>query len=149
MSEELADPASVVIERRVQWPDTDAAGHQHHSVVLRWVEEAELALLDGLGLADLFGRTPRVNYRADYRARLWLGQRVDITLAVARIGTSSLTYQYDVDSDKKSVASGEITIVHTGSNATGAQPWPEAIRAVLGGGGEQPHECLVRDSCRY
>jgi len=54
-----------------------------------------------------------------------------------------------VDSDKKSAASGEITIVHTGSNATGAQPWPEAIRAALGGGGEQPHECLVRDTCSY
>ncbi len=144
MSSELTDPASVVIERRVQWPDTDAAGHQHHSVVMRWAEEAELALLDSLGLADLFGRTPRVNYRADYRARLWLGQRVGITLAVARIGRSSLAYHFDVDGDETSVASGEITIVHTGTNTTGAQPWPEATRAALAGGGEQPQERLTR-----
>ncbi len=51
MTVELADPASVVIERRVEWPDTDAAGHQHHSVVMRWVEEAEAALLEPLGLS--------------------------------------------------------------------------------------------------
>ncbi len=49
MTVELADPASVVIERRVEWPDTDAAGHQPHSVVMRWVEEAEAALLERLG----------------------------------------------------------------------------------------------------
>jgi len=46
MTVELADPARVVIERRVEWPDTDADGHQHHSVVMRWVEEAEAALLE-------------------------------------------------------------------------------------------------------
>jgi len=137
VSSQLIDPASVVIERRVQWPDTDAAGHQHHSVVMRWVEEAELALLDGLGLAHLFGRTPRVNYQADYRARLWLGQRVVITLAVAQIGTSSLTYHFDVGSGETSVASGEVSIVHTGTNATGAQPWPAKIRAALSDSGVQ------------
>ena len=31
----------VMIERAVEWYDTDAAGHQHHSVILRWAEAAD------------------------------------------------------------------------------------------------------------
>ena len=36
--------AAVLVQRRVEWPDTDAAGHYHHSTVVRWVEAAEAVL---------------------------------------------------------------------------------------------------------
>jgi acyl-CoA thioesterase FadM len=62
---ERGDFPSVVITRRLQWQDTDASGHQHHSVVLRWVEEAEAVLLDELGLTGLLGHTPRVRYEVN------------------------------------------------------------------------------------
>lgn len=93
-------PARIVVEQRVEWPDTDAA---------------------------------------DYTTRLWFGQRVEVDLGVARIGRSSLTYRFEVRSDDTTAARGEMTIVHTGTNATGAQQWPEAFRAVLAGAGQQPH----------
>jgi len=40
----IPSPASVVVDRRVEWQDTDAAGHYHHSTVIRWVEAAEAVL---------------------------------------------------------------------------------------------------------
>lgn len=50
--------AKVTIERTVEWYDTDAAGHQHHSCIVRFVEAAEAALLREHDLAWLFGETP-------------------------------------------------------------------------------------------
>src|SRR5690606_35087854 len=45
--------AGVTIGRTVEWQDTDAAGHYHHSAVIRWVEAAETALHERLGLTEL------------------------------------------------------------------------------------------------
>lgn len=33
--EKVMAPARVVVERLLEWPDTDAAGHHHHGAVLR------------------------------------------------------------------------------------------------------------------
>ncbi|MDR7303564.1 acyl-CoA thioesterase [Haloactinomyces albus] len=142
-------PTAATITRRVQWPDTDASGHQHHSVVMRWAEEAEAALLDGLGLADQFGHTPRVRYQVDYRSRLWFGDRVEVELAVAQVGRSSLTYHFRVHGPLGCAAEGEMTIVHTGTNSSGSVPWPEATRAALMGKGRQPDEGLSREGFQY
>ena len=57
----------VEIERRVEWVDTDAAGHQHYTAILRWAEAAEAELLRSLGIDWLFGRTPRVRHEVDYQ----------------------------------------------------------------------------------
>ena len=62
---------SIRVERTVEWPDTDAAGHYHHSSVIRWVEAAESELHLALGLPELFGHVPHVHYEVDYLERLW------------------------------------------------------------------------------
>lgn len=123
---------SVVVERRVEWPDTDAAGHYHHSTVVRWVEAAEAVLLRRLGLAHLFGSTPRVHFEADYRARLWFGEAVRIELGVAKVGSSSLTYVFTVHGEEGvEAASGRMVIAHSAARATGTTPWPADVREVL------------------
>ncbi|MGR7003503.1 acyl-CoA thioesterase [Yinghuangia aomiensis] len=66
-----AEPASVVVERRVEWPDTDAAGHRLFSAVQRWAEAAEAVLLGRLACGACSGSTPRVHYEADFLRRLW------------------------------------------------------------------------------
>lgn len=64
-------PTSIVVRREVEWRDTDAAGHYHHSAVIHWVEAAEAALQQRLGLGELYGTVPRVRYEVDYLDRLW------------------------------------------------------------------------------
>ncbi|MFE2141323.1 acyl-CoA thioesterase [Streptomyces sp. NPDC059456] len=136
----------VVVERRVEWPDTDAAGHYHHSTVVRWVEAAEAVLLRRLGLAHLFGSTPRVHFEADYRARLWFGEAVRIELNVAKVGASSLHYVFTVLGEEGvEAASGRMVIAHSASRATGTTPWPADVREVLTRSGPQAPELLTRD----
>lgn len=135
---------SVVIERRVEWPDTDAAGHYHHSTVVRWVEAAEAVLLRRLGLSHLFGSTPRVRFEASYRARLWFGETVRTELEVVKVGTSSLHYAFTVrGAGEEPAASGRMVIAHSASQATGSTPWPDDVREVLTKAGPQAPELFA------
>ncbi|MFG2640329.1 acyl-CoA thioesterase [Streptomyces sp. NPDC048370] len=135
---------SVVVERRVEWPDTDAAGHYHHSTVVRWVEAAEAVLLRRLGLAHLFGSTPRVHFEADYRARLWFGETVRTELKVVKVGTSSLHYAFAVRGEgEEPAALGRMVIAHSASRATGSTAWPDEVREVLTKAGPQAPELFA------
>ncbi|MFI5615097.1 acyl-CoA thioesterase [Amycolatopsis sp. NPDC051903] len=119
------------IERRVEWHDTDASGHQHNSVVLRWAEEAEAELLRGKGLAWLFGRTPRVRHEVNYRGRLWFGDVVRVTFRVTRLGRTSLTFGFEVHGPHGVAADGAVVVVHAEPDAPAATPWPDEVRAAL------------------
>ncbi|UGY92180.1 acyl-CoA thioesterase [Streptomyces gobiensis] len=135
---------SVVIERRVEWPDTDAAGHYHHSTVVRWVEAAEAVLLRRLGLAHLFGSIPRVHFEADYRERLWFGEIVRTELRVTKVGTASLHYAFTVRGQGgEAAATGRMTIAHSAARATGSTPWPDEVREVLAKAGPQAPELFA------
>ncbi|MEU3691447.1 acyl-CoA thioesterase [Streptomyces narbonensis] len=138
-----ANPPGILIERRVEWPDTDAAGHYHHSTVVRWVEAAEAALLRRLGLAHLFGSTPRVHFEADYRARLWFGDLVRVELRVTEVGTTSLHYAFTIRGQGDEVAArGRMVIAHSSAHASGATPWPEEVRELFTKAGAQAPETL-------
>lgn len=135
-----ARPASVAVERRVEWSDTDAAGHYHFSAVQRWVEAAEAVLLRRLGLADLYGRIPRVHFEADYRERLWFGDLVRTELRVLRVGGSSLHYAFEVYGPQGPAAAGRMSVVHAAVRAKGAEPWPAEVRRALAESGPQQPE---------
>ncbi|WP_328601861.1 acyl-CoA thioesterase [Nocardia terrae] len=130
----------MVIERVVDWQDTDAAGHYHHSTIIRWVEAAEAALLERYGLRWLFGTIPRVHYEVDYLERLWFGDRAAIELSIAELGRTSVRYEFVVtrisapqqhSTDQPAVAArGALIAVHAGA---GAEPWPAEVTAALAG----------------
>lgn len=124
---------AVTLERRLEWPDTDAAGHQHHSVAMRWAEAAERELLETIDCAWLFSRTPRVRYNVQYRERIWFRDPVTIHFAIAAVGRSSMTYRFKVESPRGMAADGLMIVVHTDGNAGGATPWPDDIRCRLTG----------------
>ena len=115
----MSGPA-IRVERVVEWPDTDAAGHYHHSSVIRWVEAAESELHLALGLPELFGHVPRVHYEVDYLERLWFRDRVSIELRVAEVGRTSLTYDFEV-------CRGEAPAAAAASSASGPIP-PGRVR---------------------
>jgi acyl-CoA thioester hydrolase len=125
---------SVTIERMVEWQDTDAAGHYHHATVIRWVEAAEAALHEELGLPELFGVAPRVRYEVDYLARLWFRDRVQITLRTAHLGRTSVRYEFTVARDGETAASGAMVCVLTERAGGGTAAWPDRVRTALGAG---------------
>jgi acyl-CoA thioester hydrolase len=128
---------SVMIQRQVEWIDTDASGHHHHSVVQRWVEAAESVLLEQLGVGHLFGRIPRVHYEVDYRSRLWHGQQVQIELAIVRVGEKSMRYDFVVRSEDRVAATGNLVIAMAAPDSPHAVPWPDDVRRALTSGGPQ------------
>ncbi|WP_232241213.1 thioesterase family protein [Kutzneria sp. 744] len=123
----------VTIERVVEWYDTDAAGHQHHSVILRWAEAAEAELLRQHGVAWLFGRTPRVRHEVNYRSRLWFGELCKARFWVESLGRTSLTFAFEVHGSHGLAATGSVVVVHAEPDEGKATPWPEEVVAALGG----------------
>lgn len=115
---------SITIQRRLAWPDTDAAGVWHHSTLWRWVEEAEAELHRHLGVIEhTFGHTPRRHLEAEFLAPLVFDDLVDVEFAVARIGRSSVTYEATVTQDGTLVARASMTAVLVVDGR--AMEWPD------------------------
>jgi Predicted thioesterase len=137
------EPARVRIRRRVEWAQTDAAGHHHWTAVLHWAEQAEAVLHERLGIAErTFGREPRVNVSVDFTARLWFRDLVDIELAVVEVGTTSARYAFTVERDGEPAANGTLVTVHVDQGTGRPARWPDDLRAALTSGGRQAPELL-------
>ena len=122
------------IERRVQWMDTDAAGIWHHSTLVRWAEEAEAELHRQLGIiGETFGATPRVHVEFDYFLPLRFDELVRLTLTVADLGRTSVTYEFDLVRGSERVVSGKMIAVFIDRETGAKREWPESIRSALGG----------------
>ncbi|MHA7304265.1 acyl-CoA thioesterase [Arthrobacter sp. TMN-49] len=146
MSEHLAGPdvrtawsgaSFAAVEHTVEWVDTDAAGHQHNSAIMRWVESAEAKLFRKLELPDYFPSAPRVHQSINFRARLWFGQRITTTLWVHAVGTTSMTFRFKViaqplgEYDGGLAADGTLVTAYVPQGAAASAPWPEHFRAVI------------------
>jgi YbgC/YbaW family acyl-CoA thioester hydrolase len=142
MSSDSSDtPARIRIYRRVEWMDTDAAGIYHWSTVIRFAEAAEMELHTALGIAEItFGATPRVKASFDFRRPLRFNDRATIDFSVQDVGRSSVRYRVALcDDEERSVAEGEVTTVFIDTDSGRSEPWPDAVRAALtGGGARQP-----------
>ena len=123
----------MVVHRRVAWNETDAAGHNHFSAVFRWIEETEHELYHQLGFDfSMIDRIPRVHIEADYRQRLYFGQRIAVEVAVLSVGRASCELSFAVRTEDDQIAAeGRYVIVHVGSTSTGSTPWPDDVREAL------------------
>jgi acyl-CoA thioesterase FadM len=133
--DELPNPASVVIRRRIEWIDTDAAGIYHWTTVFRLAEAAEAAMHTGLGIERTFGSAPRVAVSVNFRRALRFNDPVEAELAVETIGRSSLVYRLTITSDAGVAAEGSLTVCFVDESTGQAAPWPPDIRERLSGGG--------------
>lgn len=126
---------------RVEWVDTDAAGIYHNSTVLRFVEAAEASLMAERGLADAyFPAAPRARFEVDFEAPLFFGQVVTTTVALARLGTASMTFDFEVWGEefngtaRRRAASGRYVTVHIDRDhrdGAASAPWPDTWRRAL------------------
>jgi acyl-CoA thioester hydrolase len=126
--------SSLTIRRRVQWIDTDAAGIWHHSLAIRWAEEAEAELHRELGIIEeTFGATPRVRTEFDFSDPLRFDDEVDITITVADLGDTSVTYEIEVAIDSKLVVRGRMIAVLIDRDSGKKRSWPDHLRVALAG----------------
>jgi YbgC/YbaW family acyl-CoA thioester hydrolase len=137
-------PASIMVQRRIEWPDTDASTNYHNTAAFRFIEVAETALLERLGLLEeVYGRLPRVHVEADFLRALRFRDVVDIELAVAAVGGSSITYQFEMRSRNEVAVRGKAVAVLLSGVGGHPVPWPEEQRALLLTAGPQAPERLT------
>ena len=137
-------PASIVVQRRIEWPDTDASGRWHNTAAFRFVEVAETALLERLGLLDdVYGRLPRVRIEADFEKLLAFRDLVECSIEVVSVGTSSLTYDFEIRKDGETCVKAKVVAVLLEEDGRPTQ-WSKPHRDILLSAGPQAPELLTR-----
>lgn len=116
---------------RVLWVDTDAGGRIHFTAAFRWAEAAELGLYRALGLIDHVPNLPRRHVEADYHRVLVFEDEIVLTLDVASVGRTSVTYAWRIERDGELAIEGRHTVVNVDADGR-AQPLDDAFRAALG-----------------
>lgn len=144
--------------RIVEFRDTDAAGIAHFSAFFFWMESTEHEFLRELGvrvvdndpedrerlLRECFPEAkseekterhievswPRVSVSADYKAAVRFGDTLDVFMAVAELGNSSITYRFRFENLGSLVASGTVVVVRC-LMRHGMKPLPVPIPASI------------------
>jgi acyl-CoA thioester hydrolase len=138
------EPASIMVQRRIEWPDTDASGNYHNTAAFRFIEVAETALLERLGmLDDVYGRLPRRHVEADFLQPLVFRDLVDITLSVSAVGRTSVTYDFELCRAGEPAVRGRAVAVLLSQVRGEPVPWPDEYRARLLTSGPQAPELLI------
>ena len=119
-----------VEQTRVAWVYTDAGGRIHFTAVFRWIEAAETALMRRLALLEGWGNYPRRHVEADYLKVLVFEDEVEVRLRVERVGSTSLTYVWEILKDGEVYVRGRHTVVHVDDEGSSAE-LPKAVRAAL------------------
>jgi len=99
----------------VAFGDTDASGWMHFPNIFRYVEAAEHEFLKGRGILvfdRLLGGWPRVQVACDYQRPLLAGERIEVLLAITRVGATSVAWDFEVlTAAGETAALGSITTV--------------------------------------
>jgi len=115
----------------VRFRDVDALGHVNNAVFLTYLEEARIAYLLPFG-ADVTNMI-LARVEIDFRAPLRSGDRLEIGVRTAAVGTKSFQLEYEVRSGNTLAAEAKTVLVsydyETGSAVDVPQTWREALVA--------------------
>jgi acyl-CoA thioester hydrolase len=98
-----------------RWADNDAYGHVNNTVFYQWFDSAVNAWLVSEGLLDIAEGDPIalvVETRCSYAAPLTFPEPIEVGLAVADIGRSSVRYRIGVFAEGASSAAADGEFVH-------------------------------------
>jgi acyl-CoA thioesterase FadM len=115
---------------RVAWVDTDAGGRIHFTAALRYAEAAETALRRRLGVLDGWGHYPRRRLEVDYRAVLRFEDEIDVTIRPDRVGTTSITWAWEIRRGGELCIDGRTVVVHVDADGRPADV-PARVRDAL------------------
>jgi acyl-CoA thioester hydrolase len=106
-----------IFEHRVEvrFRDCDSLGHVNHAVYFTYFEQTRFALWKAYGLAGIGTDAPAApgvilaRAECDYRAPARFGDLLEVRLALAAIGRTSFSYEYEIVSvpDERPIASGK------------------------------------------
>lgn len=119
-----------------RWADNDAYGHVNNTVFYQWFDSAVNAWLVEQGLLDIQDGDPIalvVETRCAYFAPLAFPQQVEVGLAVAQMGRSSVRYRIGVFGEGEGQAASQGEFVHVLVDRTSRRPveMPDSWRRAL------------------
>jgi YbgC/YbaW family acyl-CoA thioester hydrolase len=121
-----------VEQTRVAWVDTDAGGRIHFTAAFRWAEMAEVGLRRQLGLVEGWGDYPRRRVEAEFLKVLEFEDVIEVHIWVERLGTSSITWAFEITREGEVCVHGTIVVVHVDVDGV-PSPLTKKERAALGG----------------
>jgi acyl-CoA thioester hydrolase len=98
-----------------RWADNDAYGHVNNTVYYEWFDSVVNAWMVDQGLLDIAQGDPIalvVETRCTYAAPLGFPQPVEVGLAVAELGRSSIRYRVGIFAEESDSAAAEGEFVH-------------------------------------
>ena len=119
-----------------RWHDNDAYGHVNNVVYYSWFDTAVNAWLMEVGLLDLEHSDPVcivVETGCRYASSVAFPQKIEVGFAVAKLGTSSVTYHLGVfvEGAGSAAAEGHFTHVCVDRASQRPVPLPENWRTIL------------------
>ena len=132
-------PASAVVQARIQWVDTDASGHYHFTTAFRLFEIAEVELYSQLDLlSETTGRLPRVHASADFKHPLHFRDLVMVRAVVEQVGRASLTLCFQIHRNDALCVEGRFVAVLLTRAQGDPAGWSDSQRERLLRGRPQP-----------
>lgn len=128
-----------LMDRRVQFAETDIAGVLHFSNYYRLMEEAECAFWRSIGLSVITPHGhgtmswPRVATSCEYFTPAFFEDELQLALRVARVGERSVTFEVEFRRGTERIALSRVTAVCCETKEGTFQPIsiPEFIRDKL------------------
>lgn len=125
---------------RVRWSDCDPFGIIYYGAYVRLFQVAEEELFRACGLPFAVLRQgknvwiPRKAFHAEFHSPAELDEEVAVQACFSRIGTTSLTMQFEVyrASDRAHRATGSLTVVSVDRATMKTKPLPDDVKASLG-----------------
>ena len=144
-------PTPYIIEEYVRWSDVDFAGIIFYGSYVRFFEIAETELFRSCGLAykDVFDRydifLPRKAVHSEFFHPPRLDDRLRVATYVGRVGTSSMTLNFDVlrDGPPMLAAAGWMVLVCVDRAGLRPRPLPPGLLEAL-----RPHTLSMADARR-
>ncbi len=106
------------VQRRVEFCETDAAGIVHFASYMCYMEQAEHALLRSVGLSVCEQQDdgwhiswPRVHVECDFKGSAQFEDVLDIDVTIAKLGTKSITYEFEFMRGVENIAKGRVIAV--------------------------------------
>ncbi len=139
MRREAVSPQPYVVEEYVRWSDVDFAGIICYGAYLRFFEiaETELFRAAGLAYAEVFDRYdvwfPRAAIHSEFYRPARLDDRLRVAAYVGRVGTKSMTLNFDVvrDDPRALGAAGYQVLVCVDRSTLKPRPLPVPVVAAL------------------
>ena len=126
-------------EMTSRWADNDAYGHINNTVYYEWFDSAVNAWMIEQGMLDIENGDPIalvVETRCTYAAPLAFPEPVEIGLAVAELGRSSIRYRIGIFAEKDENAAAEGRFVHVVVDRSTRRPveipadWRQKLEAI-------------------